>query len=324
MYDPVMSTFLSVDAYVQDPTSAQGFNRYAYCSHNPLRYVDPTGWSNQPFGNPNVAPPCNPIKHTTYSSNDPIDMLWGYGSFSCSSSSGSCNGNDVTPSVVRVGNENSETASCGNWIYDTKSDEYIWDGNVTRAEDTPDGFEFVGHGIDDVKQHFLDHWNNDYYHYWVYGITYGENRTAYPGEISAPNALSAFEMWMESEAQNFPEGLLKISVKIFYDMVNSPFSLFTGHTLAGHQLTTSEKEEAYVDVVPGVLMKGMEVTSQVVKVSSKLGYSDFCEKVKITNYNQSFKAYQINNKTQQSVSSFNLFKNYSNHGKEIYKKYQKK
>ena len=44
MYDPVMSTFLSVDAYVQDPTSAQGFNRYAYCAYNPLRYTDPTGW----------------------------------------------------------------------------------------------------------------------------------------------------------------------------------------------------------------------------------------------------------------------------------------
>ena len=96
MYDPTMSSFLSVDAYVNDPTNAQGFNRYAYCAHNPLRYVDPTGWSNQPFGNPNVAPPCNPHGHTTFYSDDPNDMLWGYGSFSCSSSSGSCNGERVT------------------------------------------------------------------------------------------------------------------------------------------------------------------------------------------------------------------------------------
>jgi RHS repeat-associated protein len=44
MYDPVMSSFLSADRYVQDPTSAQGFNRYAYCMYNPLRFVDPTGW----------------------------------------------------------------------------------------------------------------------------------------------------------------------------------------------------------------------------------------------------------------------------------------
>ena len=44
MYDPVMSSFLSADRYMQDPTTAQGFNRYAYCMYNPLRYVDPTGW----------------------------------------------------------------------------------------------------------------------------------------------------------------------------------------------------------------------------------------------------------------------------------------
>ena len=44
MYDPVMSSFLSADRFVQNPMSAQGFNRYAYCMNNPLRYVDPTGW----------------------------------------------------------------------------------------------------------------------------------------------------------------------------------------------------------------------------------------------------------------------------------------
>ena len=44
MYDPVMSSFLSADRYVQDPSSAMGFNRYAYCMYNPLRFVDPTGW----------------------------------------------------------------------------------------------------------------------------------------------------------------------------------------------------------------------------------------------------------------------------------------
>ncbi|MCQ2318730.1 MAG: FG-GAP-like repeat-containing protein [Bacteroidales bacterium] len=43
MYDPVTSSFLSPDNYVQDPTSQQGFNRYAYCFYNPLKYVDPTG-----------------------------------------------------------------------------------------------------------------------------------------------------------------------------------------------------------------------------------------------------------------------------------------
>ena len=43
MYDPVMSSFFSVDQYVQSPSNSQNFNRYAYCLNNPLRYVDPSG-----------------------------------------------------------------------------------------------------------------------------------------------------------------------------------------------------------------------------------------------------------------------------------------
>ena len=43
-YGSDSSSFLSVDAYVQDPSNAQGFNRYAYCAYNPLRYTDPSGW----------------------------------------------------------------------------------------------------------------------------------------------------------------------------------------------------------------------------------------------------------------------------------------
>ena len=31
------------DNYMQDPTTQQGFNRYAYCMYNPLKYIDPTG-----------------------------------------------------------------------------------------------------------------------------------------------------------------------------------------------------------------------------------------------------------------------------------------
>ena len=50
MYDPVMSSFLSADRFVQNPLAAQGFNRYAYCMNNPLRFVDPTGWLPGPGG----------------------------------------------------------------------------------------------------------------------------------------------------------------------------------------------------------------------------------------------------------------------------------
>ena len=104
MYDPVMSSFLSVDRYLQDPSNSQNFNRYAYCAHNPLRYTDPTGWSNQPVYNPNSAPPCNPPGHTTFYSDDANDMLWGHSSHSCNFSSGFCNGDRVTSGEYTEGN----------------------------------------------------------------------------------------------------------------------------------------------------------------------------------------------------------------------------
>ena len=44
VYDPVMSSFLSADRFVQNPMTAMGFNRYSYCMNNPLRFIDPTGW----------------------------------------------------------------------------------------------------------------------------------------------------------------------------------------------------------------------------------------------------------------------------------------
>ncbi|MCQ2319551.1 MAG: RHS repeat-associated core domain-containing protein, partial [Bacteroidales bacterium] len=43
VYDPLMSSFLSPDNYVQCPDNPQNFNRYAYCLNNPLRYTDPSG-----------------------------------------------------------------------------------------------------------------------------------------------------------------------------------------------------------------------------------------------------------------------------------------
>ena len=48
MYDPMISSFLSVDQYVQGSDNSQGFNRYAYCMNNPLRYIDPSGWKMKP------------------------------------------------------------------------------------------------------------------------------------------------------------------------------------------------------------------------------------------------------------------------------------
>lgn len=101
-YDPLTSSFLSVDAYVQDPTNAQGFNRYAYCSHNPLRYTDPTGWYQQTGSGYNINPKANLIGTTTYQSDDPCDMLWGRSVHPCKD--GDPDGTIITSSGFMIGN----------------------------------------------------------------------------------------------------------------------------------------------------------------------------------------------------------------------------
>ena len=84
-YDPVTSHFLSVDAYVQDPTSAQAFNRYAYCAYNPLRYTDPTGWLHYGAGPLRQLNGSNYNPEPTWHSND-NDMLWGRSLYPCETS----------------------------------------------------------------------------------------------------------------------------------------------------------------------------------------------------------------------------------------------
>jgi RHS repeat-associated protein len=42
-YDPTIGRFISPDTVVPSPADPQCFNRYSYCSNNPLKYIDPTG-----------------------------------------------------------------------------------------------------------------------------------------------------------------------------------------------------------------------------------------------------------------------------------------
>ena len=42
-YDPVTGRFLNADSYINANGDLIGFNMYAYCSNNPVMYLDPTG-----------------------------------------------------------------------------------------------------------------------------------------------------------------------------------------------------------------------------------------------------------------------------------------
>ncbi len=45
LYDGAVGRFLSPDIHIQDPDNSQSFNRYGYCLNNPLKYIDPSGYT---------------------------------------------------------------------------------------------------------------------------------------------------------------------------------------------------------------------------------------------------------------------------------------
>ncbi len=102
-----------------------------------------------------------------------------------------------------------------------------------------------------------------------------------PGSIHKPDATSNFEMWLESPSSGVGEATGKVALNIGYGMVNSPFSLITGHTIAGHSLTSKEKVDAFVDTAPAFLSFGLTATNEVVSVSGKglAGFNDFVKAV---------------------------------------------
>ncbi len=45
MYDPLLGRFLSPDPFIQSLAIGQSLNPYSYCWNNPLKYIDPSGFS---------------------------------------------------------------------------------------------------------------------------------------------------------------------------------------------------------------------------------------------------------------------------------------
>lgn len=102
-----------------------------------------------------------------------------------------------------------------------------------------------------------------------------------PGSIHKPDETSNFEMWLESPSSGAGEATGKVALNIGYGMVNSPFSLISGHTIAGHSLTSKEKVDAFVDMAPAFLSLGLTATKEVISVSGKglAGFNDFVKAV---------------------------------------------
>lgn len=129
MYDPQMSSFLSVDAYVQSPDNSQSFNRYAYCLNNPLKYTDPSGW--QMVGGTTPSNPfhdnwgVNFAEHVV-TSHEAREILWNMGI----SIGIWMEGNAMTGG--RGGGESIETK--GGWYRDSKG-KIQWSPTISSQEE---------------------------------------------------------------------------------------------------------------------------------------------------------------------------------------------
>ena len=100
------------------------------------------------------------------------------------------------------------------------------------------------------------------------------------GEINKSSTLSSIENWLESPSGSFGEGALKVAANIGYSIVNSPVTLLTGKSLGGSPANTDEKMNAFIDVVPGAVLKGLTATKEVIQVGNGLsGYNKFVKEI---------------------------------------------
>ena len=81
--------------------------------------------------------------------------------------------------------------------------------------------------------------------------------------------MLALELWLGSPSESIGEGIGKVGANIGYSIVNSPYSLFTGQTIGGSPLNSTEKIEAFIDFVPGLISVGLTKTEAVVKTTEK-------------------------------------------------------
>jgi len=101
-YDATIVRFISADTVIQSLAKPQFFNRYTYCSNNPLKYVDPSG---------HIDVSVEKVKITT--ENQAYAFLMGFsGAYTVTSTSGT----SVTVMVRSDDNLGSGTGECANGI----------------------------------------------------------------------------------------------------------------------------------------------------------------------------------------------------------------
>ena len=104
------------------------------------------------------------------------------------------------------------------------------------------------------------------------------------GEIKEPKSISQLELWLNSPAKNAFDFTFKGLASFGYSYVNSPYSLLFGKTISGSSLTSSQRMDAFVDFVPGLLLKSLSMSGQIIRTGDGLkGYNKYVKENKRIN-----------------------------------------
>ena len=133
IYDPSIALFISPDKYVQDPQNCQSYNRYSYCSNNPLNRIDPSGYIDiPPIYSPQIYIPQIEIPIWDYKTNSwNTTNQWNNYTNSSNYSSGYYNSSGMSSSgSISIGG----TSGTYNYGYSSNSYAYSYafsDGSTT-------------------------------------------------------------------------------------------------------------------------------------------------------------------------------------------------
>ena len=101
------------------------------------------------------------------------------------------------------------------------------------------------------------------------------------GEIKVPKQISQLELWLDSPAKSPIDFTFKGLANFGYSYVNSPYSLLFGKTISGSSLTPIQRMDAFVDFVPGIALKSLAFSGQIIRTGNGLqGYNNFVRESK--------------------------------------------
>ena len=131
------------------------------------------------------------------------------------------------------------------------------------------------------------------------------------GQIKQASGLTNIEMWVDSPSDNLGEFSAKSAARFFYSVPNDLSMSIAGKTMAGTEVTSTEREEAFVETVAAVLSPFIKATRVVTSTNATKGlkgYNEFVKKnpgiIKRLAHHGAGKAFKRNQILQEGIADY--------------------